>query len=108
MEIFFPVIIDNQPDCHDYFSMVSSRITRTYLSWCAEMPGKINSDNMKKIILEICEANFLSLKDLAALLERDPKALQDQYLTPFLVESLLELKYPDIKNHPDQAYRSKK
>ncbi len=73
-----------------------------------EMPGKINSENMRKIILVICEDIFLFLKDLANLLDRDPKALQEQHLTPLLAEGFMELKYPDIKNHPDQAYRSKK
>ena len=73
-----------------------------------KMPGKLNSENMKKIILELCEDDFLSLKDLAKFLQRDPKSIQEQYLTPFLTEGLLELKYPDTKNHPNQAYRSKK
>jgi ATP-dependent DNA helicase RecG len=72
------------------------------------MPKRLSPKNMRKIILEVCSDNFLSIKDLADLLERDAKALQDQYITPFLAEGLLELKYPDIKNHPDQAYRSKK
>lgn len=73
-----------------------------------KMPGKLNSENMKKIILELCEDNFLSLKDLAKFLQRDPKSIQEQYLTPFLTEGLLELKYPDTKNHPNQTYRIKK
>jgi ATP-dependent DNA helicase RecG len=74
----------------------------------SKMPKKISSVNMKKIILGICAENFLSIKDLADLLGRDAKTLQEQYITPFLTEGLLQLKYPNIKNHPNQAYRSKK
>jgi ATP-dependent DNA helicase RecG len=74
----------------------------------SKMPKRLSPKNMRKIILEVCEDHFLSIKDLADLLERDSKALQEQYITPLLAEGLLELKYPDIKNHPDQAYRSKK
>jgi hypothetical protein len=48
------------------------------------------------------------LKELSLLLERDPKSIQDQYLTKMLADGLLELKFPDNKFHPEQAYRSRK
>ncbi|MFH1097047.1 MAG: hypothetical protein V1749_06070 [Candidatus Desantisbacteria bacterium] len=72
-----------------------------------KMPDRIKPDMMRKIILRMCENNTLSLKEFCSVLNRGAKTLQDQYLTPMLGEGLLELKYPDIKNHPDQAYKKK-
>lgn len=104
-----PDLQSNSPDLTENSPDLKTKLTSILQSFgYSEMPGKISSENMRKIILEICEDVFLSLKDLANLLERDPKALQDQYLTPMLAEGFMELKYPDVKNHPGQAYRSKK
>ena len=102
MDINSPDLSSNSPDLKNKLSLCLQSIGYT------KMPKKISYTNMKKIILEICEDHFLSIKDLADLLERDAKALQDRYITSFVAEDLLELKYPDTKNHPDQAYRSKK
>lgn len=73
----------------------------------SEMPRKIKSETMRVIVLGVCEGRHVSLKELASLLKRDSVALQNRYLTPMLGEGLLELKYPDVKNHPDQGYRKK-
>ena len=72
-----------------------------------EMPRRVKPEFMRKLILGICDGRFLSLKSLAAVLKRDPVALQHNYLTPMLGDGSLELKYPGIKSHPDQGYRKK-
>lgn len=72
-----------------------------------KMPRKTKSGIMRAILLGICEGRFVSLKELASVLGRDPVALQNTYLTPMLGEGLLALKYPGIKNHPDQGYIKK-
>jgi hypothetical protein len=108
MDVNSPDLRLNSPDLGP-----SSPDLKNKLSSClqsigySKMPKKISSEHMKKIILEICEDNFHSIKDLVDLLERDAKALQDQYITSFVADDLLELKYPEIKNHPAQAYRKK-
>jgi ATP-dependent DNA helicase RecG len=108
MDLNSPDLTSNSPDLTSNSPDLKNKLSSSLQSLgYSKMPGKINSENMRKIILEICDDSFLSIKELANLLERDPKALQDQYLTPLLAEGLLELKYPEIKNHPDQAYRSK-
>jgi ATP-dependent DNA helicase RecG len=72
------------------------------------LPGKLKEPIMREVIMHLCDENTLTLKVLSSILERDPKALQDQYLTPMLAEGLFELRYPENKNHPNQAYRKKK
>jgi len=73
-----------------------------------KLPGKISSDKMRLIIINLCKDRYLSLKELGRILDRDTKSLQDQYLTKMIADSSLELKFPDNKFHPEQAYRSRK
>ena len=59
---------------------------------------------MRQTILELCKVKPLRLEELAKLLQRDSKALQNHYLTKMVSEGLLQLKYPETPNLPDQAY----
>ncbi|MBF0118142.1 MAG: putative DNA binding domain-containing protein [Desulfobacterales bacterium] len=71
------------------------------------MPGKFKNEEMKKVIMALCLDAFITLKELGIVLERNPKSLQDQYLTSMIKDGFLGLRFPDNKNHPEQAYRSK-
>ena len=91
----------NSPDLQELFASILE-------SWGMEkIPGKLASEKMRELILRLCQDRWLSLNTLSSLLERDNKALQDQYLTPMLAEEILRLKFPDTKNHPAQAYMAK-
>jgi ATP-dependent DNA helicase RecG len=59
---------------------------------------------MENIILQLCAQRPLMLKELAALLERTPDGLRNNYLGKLLEEGKIRLKYPDQPNHPKQAY----
>jgi hypothetical protein len=48
----------------------------------------------------------LSTKDLATLLSRDAENLQGRILAGLVKKGLLELRFPDVPNRPDQAYRT--
>jgi ATP-dependent DNA helicase RecG len=73
-----------------------------------KIPGKINVELMRRIIMQLCDNTMCTRNEISALLDRDPVALQNRYLTPMVAEGLLEMKYPANKNHPDQAYRTRK
>ncbi len=103
-----PDLAPSSPDLTGSSPDLKSKLTHILSALgFSEMPGKINATTMRDIILQMCDGNTLTLKDLSLILERDPKALQDQYLTPMIAEGIIELKYPNNKNHPDQAYRKK-
>lgn len=97
-----PDLKGSSPDLKDKLAKImdSLRLDR--------MPRRMKAPAMRDIILQMCDDRPVTLKELSSVLERDLKALQDQYLTPMLSAGLLELKYPDNKNHPDQAYRRKR
>jgi ATP-dependent DNA helicase RecG len=67
---------------------------------------KLPVNQLKNIIEHLCEGRWLATSELAALVDRDAEKLQSRFLTAMVREGVLELKYPDVRNRPDQAYRT--
>jgi hypothetical protein len=61
---------------------------------------------MKKVILLLCEEQFLTPRQVGRLVERNPQGIQDRYLRPMAKSGELALRYPDEPNHPEQAYKA--
>jgi len=57
-------------------------------------------------ILLLCEEEFLTLEDLAELLNRNKDTLRNHYINPMLDDGRLEAKYKNIRTHPRQGYRT--
>ncbi|TYT68641.1 RNA-binding domain-containing protein [Microcystis aeruginosa] len=68
--------------------------------------GRISKDSVRKVILELCSQQYLPLGTLAQLLGREPDTIRNHYVNPMIDEGLLELKHPQLRNHPQQAYRT--
>jgi len=69
-----------------------------------KVPQRANASQIKKWILAICSSDYVTLKELSLILERNQVFLQQNYISPMLSEGLLKLKYPGSKNSPKQAY----
>jgi ATP-dependent DNA helicase RecG len=69
--------------------------------------GKVPADVMRKVILEVCREKFLTLQQLEVILDRTNSTLRTRFLKKMVEEGLVELRYPDRLNHPEQAYRTK-
>lgn len=61
---------------------------------------------MRSLIATLCAQRWLTSRELGALLQRDADNLQTRLLTAMVREGLLVLRFPDVPNRPDQAYRS--
>jgi ATP-dependent DNA helicase RecG len=72
----------------------------------ARLKAKLPTEEMKTLVLILCDTRWLTTRDLAELLSRDPENLQRRILTGLVNQGLLELRYPGVPNRPDQAYRS--
>jgi ATP-dependent DNA helicase RecG len=68
--------------------------------------GRISKDSVRKVILELCSQQYLPLGTLAQLLGREPDTIRNHYVNPMIDEGLLELKHPQLRNHPQQSYRT--
>jgi ATP-dependent DNA helicase RecG len=62
---------------------------------------------MRSVILTLCHERWLTATELGALVDREAEKLQSRFLTAMVKEGLLELRHPDVRNRPDQAYRAK-
>ncbi|MCZ8165506.1 ATP-binding protein [Silanimonas sp.] len=69
--------------------------------------GKAPAGLVRATILRLCSARFLSVRELSELLGRTPETLRDGYVAKLADEGLLELRYPDNRSHPEQAYRTR-
>jgi len=67
---------------------------------------KLPVDQLKGIIQQLCQDRWLATSELAALVDRDAEKLQSRFLTAMVKEGVLELRFPEVRNRPDQAYRA--
>jgi hypothetical protein len=65
-----------------------------------------SGDQVRALILDLTKDHFLTLRQLAELLNRTEGTLQNHYLRGMLRSGELELRYPD-PTHPQQAYRAR-
>ena len=66
--------------------------------------GKVPKTLMETTILELCKGRFLTLVELANLLDRSAPNLRGAYITPMVQSGRLRQRYPETPNRPDQAY----
>jgi ATP-dependent DNA helicase RecG len=72
----------------------------------ARIKGKLPAAEMQALVVQLCDGRWLTSKELAALLNRDAENLQGRILGGMVRKGLLELRFPDVPNRPDQAYRA--
>ena len=68
--------------------------------------GRTNKQLVQNVIIELCSEHYLPLRTLAELLGREPDSIRNHYVNDMLKRGLLELKYPEQKNSPQQAYKT--
>ncbi|MGC3874034.1 ATP-binding protein [Halomonas sp. GXIMD04776] len=59
---------------------------------------------LRDLLLQLCAHRPYRPLELAKLLRRNQRYLQEQYLIPMKQQGLLAHRYPDEPNHPQQAY----
>jgi ATP-dependent DNA helicase RecG len=69
--------------------------------------GKAPRSVVEETIVKLCSGHFLTVRNLAELLDRDSNALLNHYLKGMVERGVLELRFADKLNHPQQAYRTK-
>jgi ATP-dependent DNA helicase RecG len=101
-----PQLAPNSPQL-DRLAGLSPEIQRLLpVAEPARKNKKLPVDQLKGIIQQLCEGRWLATSELAALVDRDADKLQSRFLTAMVREGVLELRYPDVRNRPDQAYRT--
>ena len=66
------------------------------------------SSEIRSLIIGLCTFTPFGIAELAQLLNRDMKALRYHYINPLLKQGKLFYTIPEMLNHPDQKYTTKK
>lgn len=96
-----PVIADQAPDTRP-----EEDSTLLAIAEPARVRKRLSPQKMEALIRSLCQGRFLTPRELATLLRREPNGLQRWTLSGMAQKKQLVLAYPDTPNHPKQAYRS--
>ncbi|MFY7999283.1 MAG: ATP-binding protein [Candidatus Kapaibacteriota bacterium] len=67
---------------------------------------KVSKKEVQQTIFTLCANTWLQLSEIAELLGRDAKYVQEKYLTFMVRQELLQMKFPNTPNHPQQQYKA--
>jgi len=62
-------------------------------------------EQVQEAIMALCQDRFVSLPKLASSLGRTPATVRTHYLRRMIDAGSVVLRFPDVPNHPQQAYR---
>lgn len=68
--------------------------------------SKISSEQIEQAILHICKDHFMTLHEIATLLNRSGDTLRTHYINKMVRQGKLQMRYPKTLNHPAQAYQT--
>lgn len=93
----------------DALAPLSSQLRQALEALAAEprAKSKVSPDAMRRIIVQLCEGQYVTGASLAELLDREPNALRQQHLKPLVRENKLVLAFPTTPTHRLQAYRAR-
>ena len=77
--------------------------------WLAAAPARgrrLRRASLEALVVQLCAGRWLSSRQLADLLARDPANLQVKLLAALVKAGRLQLRHPGVPNRPDQAYRT--
>jgi len=70
--------------------------------------GKAKPEVVKSTLMALCSGRFLTLNELAVLVNRSPVDLRQRFIKAMVdAEKILERRYPQQPNHEQQAYRTR-
>jgi ATP-dependent DNA helicase RecG len=69
------------------------------------IPGRLNDTAMRELILLLLGSDYLSVRDLALALNRNPEFIRSKYVKPLLAQSAIVARFPENPSHPEQAYK---
>lgn len=73
----------------------------------ANLPERIPKPQMHACLIALCGYQALTLPQLARLMNKKEKSLR-KHIKELMLQGELEMRYPDIPNHPFQAYQAPK
>ncbi len=88
-------------------SLISLRqeLPKELLNKIDNLEQRASTEDIQKIIYDICKIRPYGLSEISILIDRTPKYILRKYIQP-MMNTKLEYLYKDMINHPQQAYVS--
>ena len=83
-------------------------LPKELLQKCKSLKKWESSEKMKGIVLELCAFMPLSLNDIAQIINRRSHSVRYLYINPLIESGELFYTIPEMLNHPNQKYTTKK
>jgi ATP-dependent DNA helicase RecG len=77
------------------------------ISVLARTKKRLANTEVRRIILDLCREDYLSVQELAGYLQRNSISLGNHYLIPMVKEGLLIFRHPEQPRHPQQGYKTR-
>ncbi|TXF78837.1 ATP-binding protein [Chryseobacterium sp.] len=102
-----PVIVLSTPAVA-VSTLADTRISTELKLKIAGLGQRINdNEKLKSIIMEICTGQYFKSTEIARILLKREDYLKRKFLKPMIENGELEYQYPEMPNHPNQAYTKK-
>ncbi len=88
----------------DSIRLVEVTASLRLLAESVAQKGKASPSEIRSTIVRLCTGHYISVEQLADLLKRNPVRIRSLFLGPMVRDGQLRLRFPDVPNHPDQAY----
>jgi hypothetical protein len=89
----------------DSLDGLSQELTINLHESAAAVNGKrVAKADTEAAVTKLCTGHYLTLRVLAKLLERSEDYLRMEYMNPMSKRGLVRLAFPQVPNHPRQAY----
>jgi ATP-dependent DNA helicase RecG len=83
-------------------------LPETLVEKIKELGKRVNEENtLREVIKEICSVNHFKSSEIAQILDKREDYIKRKYLSKMIRSGDLEYLYPDMPNHPDQAYKTR-
>lgn len=82
----------------------TQELPQSLLEAIEQLTPKIQKPKLQHIILQLCELRSWIAGVLATILHRKVEVLRTSHLTPLRQKALIAYVYPEVVNHPSQAY----
>nr|WP_255515624.1 ATP-binding protein [Flavobacterium sp. ZT3R18] len=67
---------------------------------------RMKKEDLEQIILNVCKLEHKTLDEIGHLIDKAPKYLKNNIIPSLVASGKLERLFPNIPNHPNQAYKS--
>lgn len=93
----------------DLSAPVPSQVPEQLLDRIKQLGARVNDESLiKGILIDLCKQTYFKASEIAKLLSKREDYIKRKYLSPMIESGELIYRFPEMINHPEQAYKTSK